>query len=426
VNQRVGVALSAVALVGVVAGGAALAARSSGGSHTPKTIAIQGVGASATTAAASANGAFLVRNPNVTFVLSGDLPLLDGDRPAWHLPANPTDDLGRIATLAKALGVDGEVTAVEGGWQVRNRTSGHSFYVGNAPGLPWNYVNAPDAYTCPAVTTVPLDAGVGTTLPLCAGPPPPVGVPTKDEALAKAGEFFKVLGIDANSFSITANASEFSAEVLVTPTLDGITAPGLMSSFSFAGEGKLQFANGFLFSPEKADSYPRIGTLKAFELLKSGSGAMGGFIATASGGGVATAVATTVVGGESTTTTACVVMGSVPNSASVSLPCPVATTLTSTPEGSFATVVGANCMGYDPATGAPPPDTAGAPATTVPCGWNPCDLPPTTTVAVDQPMSPSALTCFSNSCGYVPVTTIPVSNPAEATTAPPSATTSRY
>jgi hypothetical protein len=76
-------------------------------------------------------------------------------------------------------------------------------------------------------------------------------------------------------------------------------------------------------------------------------------------------------------------------------------------------------MGYDPATGAPPPDTAGAPATTVPCGWNPCDLPPTTTVAVDQPMSPSALTCFSNSCGYVPVTTIPVSGPAEATTAPP-------
>jgi hypothetical protein len=230
-------------------------------------------------------------------------------------------------------------------------------------------------------------------LPPCEGPPPPVGVPTKDEALATAGEFFKVLGIDANSSSITANASEYSAEVLVVPKLDGITAPGLMSSFSFAGEGKLQFANGFLVAPEKADAYPRIGTTKAFESLKSGEGMMGGWFAY---GG--TAVATTApIPAESPT--------------------------------SFASVVGTNCMGYDPASGAPPPaspvcmcssatDSAGVPATTMPCGWDPCDPPPPTTAAVDQPMSPSALTCFSNACGS-PVTTIPDTAPADATTAGP-------
>ena len=79
-------------------------------------------------------------DPNFTFVLSAP-PLLDGDRPAWHLPANPTADLGTIATLAKTLGVDGDVVAVEGGWQVGEQNGGHGLYVGNAAGLPWYFVN---------------------------------------------------------------------------------------------------------------------------------------------------------------------------------------------------------------------------------------------------------------------------------------------
>ena len=319
-NQRVVVSLSAVALVAVAAGGAALAARSSGSSHTPKTITIQGadVGASATTMAASAPAAFMGPNPNFTFVLSGDLPLLDGDRPAWHLPANPTVDLGTIATLAKTLGVDGEVKAVDGGWQVGDQSTGHGLFVSKAAGLPWYYsnnANLKDGYVCPAVTSVPGDGGVMlTTLPPdCTGPPPPVGVPTKDEALAKAGELLKALGIDASSFSITANASEWSADVQAMPNLDGITAQRLMSSFSFGGEGKLQFANGYLLAPEKADSYPRIGTTKAFELLKSGEGFSVGY-ATDSGGGVATVA-------------------------------PVVTTELPASETTFATTVGTNCMG---------------------------------------------------------------------------------
>ena len=176
------------------------------------------------------------------------------------------------------------MVAVEGGWQVGEQNGGHGLYVGNAAGLPWYFVD----HARPLHMSHGYDGS-----PRCrcrhhaaavAGPPPPVGVPTKDEALAKAGEFFKVLGIDAKSFSITANASEYSTDVQAVPNLDGITAQGQMSSFNFGGEGKLQFANGFLVAPDKADSYPRIGTLKAFELLKTGSGTGGYFVTTASAG----------------------------------------------------------------------------------------------------------------------------------------------
>jgi hypothetical protein len=440
-NQRVVVSLSAVALVAVAAGGAALAARSSGSSHTPKTITIQGAdaGSSATTMAGGASASFAGPNPNVTFVLAGDLPLLDGDRPAWHLAANSTADLTAVAALAKTLGLQGDAAVVDGGWQVGDQNSGHGLFVSKAPGLPWNYSNfdAQASYACAGSATTAAD-GPGTIMPPppdCVPPPPPAGVPTKDEALAKAGDLLKALGVDAGSLTITANASEWSADVQGVPSLDGIPTPSLTTSFGFGGGGKLQYANGYLLAPEKADSYPRIGTLKAFDSLKAGSGPKGvgyptGFSTPATTMSVV-ATDNPVAAGGTTATTLCVVMGSVPNSTSVTLPCPpVETTLASAPESSYATVSGTNCMAYDPASGAPPPpspvcmcasatDAAGVPATTVPCGSLPCEPPPPTTSAVDQPMSPSAITCGSIVCGYAQVTTIPGTAPADASTAAP-------
>ncbi|MEP6659074.1 MAG: hypothetical protein ABJD24_04070 [Acidimicrobiales bacterium] len=334
-------ALSAAALVAVVGGGAALALHSGSRPKAPVPIVVQSEqpatgGAISSTTAASASR-LAGPDANFTFVLSGALPALDGDRPAWHLPASPTADLGAIAALAKTLGLEGDVSVVDGGWNVGDQNGGQSLYVGKAPGLPWYYadISTKEAYACPAVTTVPSTGDVVTTIlsPECVAPPPPVGVPTKDDALAKAGDLFKALGVDTSSYTVAFAGSEWSAEVQAIPMFDGIGAPTLMSSISFGGEGKLQYANGYLLAPEKADSYPRIGTLKAFDSLKSGSGAKG-------------------------------------------------------------IVVGTNCNGYDP---------AGV----------------TTTIPVDQPMSPSAITCGSIVCGFAPVTTIPGTAPIDATTAPP-------
>jgi hypothetical protein len=249
---------------------------------------VQGAGgAAATEAKLSADTASGIARPyqNMNFVLGGDLPALDGDRSAWHLAANPTADVATIAALAKSLGVEGDVNTVEGGWQVGDQQGmGPNLYVAKAPGLPWNFSNYGDmkaGYACASAGVAPPEGDVTlvptTVPPECAPPPPPTGVPTKDEALAKTGDLLKALGVDAGSLALTANASEWSADVQGVPSLGGIATPSLTMSFGFGGEGKLQYANGFLIAPDKADSYPRIGTTKAFEELKAGNGILGWF-----------------------------------------------------------------------------------------------------------------------------------------------------
>ena len=314
-RQRVVVSASAVALVALAAGGAALAVRGNG-SHTPRTIMVQSSQGGATAAEAakvSADRASGLAMPyqNMNFVLGGDLPALDGDRPAFHFAANPTADPAAVAALAKTFGLDGEVKTVEGGWQVGDPSTGPGLFVNKAAGLPWyfsNYAEMKGGYACASAGSVAPEADVATTgvpttvavPPECVPPPAPAGVPTKDEALAKATDLLTALGVDTGSVAITANASEWSADVQAVPSLDGIATPSLTMSVGFGGEGKVQYANGFLLSPEKADSYPRIGTTKAFDALKAGKGMTGWF---AYGGpmmrySVASGVATTASGSE--------------------------------------------------------------------------------------------------------------------------------
>ena len=396
-RQRVLVSASAVALVALAAGGAALAVRSNG-SHTPRTIMVQGAGGTAAAEAKlSADTASGIAMPyqNMNFVLGGDLPALDGDRSAWHLAANPTADVGTIATLAKTFGLDGEVKTVEGGWQVGDQQGmGPNLFVAKAPGLPWNFSNYGDmkaGYSCASAGVAPPEGDVTliptTVPPECAPPPPPTGVPTKDEALAKTGDLLKALGIDAGSLTLTANASEWSADVQGVPSLDGIATPSLTMSFGFGGEGKLQYANGFLLAPEKADSYPRIGTTKAFDALKAGNGIMGWF-----GYGGPMMRDSLAVGSAGPATTAIAPSDSASGSETV---CAVDTPL-------------------DPTL-----DTAASPTTTMPV----CTTTPAIACLVPTPapsaVGDKAIATTYPSCGPSPCTDVAVTTD----TAPPGATT---
>jgi hypothetical protein len=400
-RQRVLVSASAVALVALVAGGAALALRDKS-SHTPRTITVQGgvQGAAASQAKLSADTASGIARPyqNMHFVLSGDLSPLDGDRPAWHLAASPTADLGTIAALAKTLGVAGDVKTVDGGWQVGDsQGAGPNLFVAKQPGLPWNFSNAGDmkvGYACASAGSA-SGGDLSTTTPPpppdCTGPPPPAGVPTKDGALAKVGDLLKALGIDAGSFTLTANASEWSADVQAVPSIGGVAAPGLTTSFGFAGEGKLQYANGYLLAPEKADTYPRIGTTKAFDALKSGKGIMGWF---GYGGPM------------------------MRNAVGVGVAGPATTAMAVNDSGSGSATVCAVDAPLNPTVGTTPPD---APATTLPvCSAPPvaCMVPtPPPTVAGGKAIASSYPSCGPTECTGVAVTTILETVPPGDTTA---------
>jgi hypothetical protein len=274
---------------------------------------------------------------------------------------------------------------------------GPNLYVAKAPGLPWNFSNYGDmkaGYACASAGVAPPEGDVTlvptTVPPECAPPPPPTGVPTKDEALAKTGDLLKALGVDAGSLALTANASEWSADVQGVPSLGGIATPSLTMSFGFGGEGKLQYANGFLIAPDKADSYPRIGTTKAFDELKAGNGIMGWF---AYGGPM------------------------MRNNLAVGSTGPATTAIAPSDSGSgFAAC--ATDGPLDPTNGAPPPE---APTTTMPvCTTSTaiaCLVPtPPPSAVGDKGIATAYPSCGPTPCTDVAVTSVPDTAPAGAAT----------
>jgi hypothetical protein len=238
------------------------------------------------------------------FVYDGELPALDAPAGSWFYPSGAQPDLDRIATLASALGVEGEVRALPvdqgGGWAVGPEDySAAVLTVGSDGMLNWWLSAAPTTsvgYACdmPAGTSEPVvgagDAGnsgvvadvppsdvdtvtvttdPAAVAPDCPIPEPPVGIPTKDEALAKAKQLFADWGYDVNSYQFDdPYADEWSANVSASLLLDGMKAPiGL--SVGFGENGTVTYASGALAEPQRGADYPTIGAAAGLERLQT-------------------------------------------------------------------------------------------------------------------------------------------------------------
>src|SRR5207342_639556 len=85
----------------------------------------------------------------VTYVTSGDLPALGGSGPSWQLRTGAQPDLAQLARVARALGVQGDVTRLPqdqgGGWIVDSGTAGPSLQVSADGSLSWWYTPAASA-----------------------------------------------------------------------------------------------------------------------------------------------------------------------------------------------------------------------------------------------------------------------------------------
>jgi hypothetical protein len=278
------------------------------------------------------------------FVYDGELPALDAPAPSWYFPVGAQPDLDRIAKLGAALGVEGEVRTLPeeqgGGWAVGPEDySAPVLTVGSDGMLSWWFSGTPNTrvgYACaeavagvsePAVgsddsgssgteTAVPPSAstepGVSApgvvdavapdvVAPDCPTPQPPVGIPTKDEALAKAKQLFADWGYDVNSYQFDEPyADEWSAGVNASLLLDGMKAP-IMLSVGFGENGTVTYASGSLAEPQRGADYPTIGAAAGLERLKTQQNQYVGLLGSpearsavdvaASDAGVATAVA---------------------------------------------------------------------------------------------------------------------------------------
>jgi len=273
---------AAAALVAVVvaAGLGACGNEQGGGSKTdaggrpllPAVLGGGGAGAAADAVTAEAAGGGADRS-----MLAGAAPIeyrvADGaEAPAKEAPAYrfvPEHDDDAEAKLAKVLGADGRTATLE----VRHGT--------------W-YFSSNDAGEVGIAATDEckiLPDGSCEQKPF---PPPPPGVPTDDEAEARLGRILDQLGVDAASgrFSV-AEAGEpvYQRVVSFEPAVDGLPLRDLTTTIGFGGDGRIEFANGYLGTFEKVGDYPLVGLGEALERHQRGF--VGGDARTATGTGVA-------------------------------------------------------------------------------------------------------------------------------------------
>ena len=274
--------VSAVLLVGLSACGAS--DDDAAGPPAPGVIQIAGAAGGASGAsldaaipAESSTGSSKMMAAYLEYVYSGEAADLTEPAASWFFPAGTSPTTAQVEAVAAALGVSGTVRELGvdmgGGWAVGSQDySGASVTVSPDAMQSWWFnvgaaatsVGFPDCEYFPPGD--PAGGATDATAPLCAEPTPPFGVPTADEAMAKALALFESMGIAVDSYDFETYADEWSANVTGYLTLEGVRTTVAISA-GFGAEGALTWANGFLAAPERGADYPRIGVAAAVERL---------------------------------------------------------------------------------------------------------------------------------------------------------------
>ena len=300
---------SAAVIIGLTLAACGDAPESTIGAGTPPVVHV-GSGGKATgdggaETAADADGARLAMPYGyITYLFDGQLPVLDSTGTGWMFPAGATPDLDRLARMAAALGVEGDVHAVPadqgGGWMAGPADySGASLWVGSDGMLSWWYNPAPSdivkgggsagcAYVDPAVEDVAPDqdtTGVAET-PAAPGdtivvdpmpceeyvePEPPVGVPNEAESIDLAKALFDELGYDTGDYDFEAYADEWGSSVTAYLLIDGARAPISLSA-GFGENGAVTWAGGVLADPVAVGDYPLVDAATGLERLNDETG----------------------------------------------------------------------------------------------------------------------------------------------------------
>jgi len=235
------------------------------------------------------------------FVIGGDLPALDSPAWAWVLAADPRpsdeklrflvdyfDITGEFAERTEGVGEPWEYTtwmagSIDGSEPSINVSSDamlswwYSAGFGNVVAMPECVIPAPvdpaasgdangsSAGASSSGTTAAVAEPAVTPMP-CGPSEPPVGVPSKDEAIAKFREMAAAFGYSADDLVIDAWADDWNASVTGWLRLDGVRSPMSMSA-SYGENGELTWASGVLARPQKFAEYPRVGTATAIERM---------------------------------------------------------------------------------------------------------------------------------------------------------------
>jgi hypothetical protein len=250
--------------------------------------------------------------PAVTYQLRGSLPDLPDRARAWKLGRDA--DSGRMAALAAALGLRGQLKREQAGWTLSDGTA--TLRVNRLAGLPWSYGNVV-AVPCvrgprstagptgdrgiqcltkdPATATDPkagvagggavartTGSGVGSPAsPGAARPvvperiarslPRPADLPSRETAERIARELAAKAGLGLDG-AVVKVADGYAARVVtIAPAVDGQPTNGVAWSVSVGPKGRVQYASGWLATPQPADTYPLMSEAEALKRLRERS-----------------------------------------------------------------------------------------------------------------------------------------------------------
>ncbi len=196
----------------------------------------------------------------VTYVTSGDLPALGGSGPSWQLPIGAQPDPAQIGRVARALGVQGEVTRLAqdqgGGWVVGSGAGGPSLQVSADGLLSWWYTPAA------AAAPEPVEGQSGST----------PDVPPRDGRTDEAGGDRQGRrtadgdGPRPGRLPVRGQRRRPRCSVTAWQVLDGRRSP-LSTNFGFGAGGELTWAGGSLATPVRGPDYPLVSTDSALVRL---------------------------------------------------------------------------------------------------------------------------------------------------------------
>jgi len=250
--------------------------------------------------------------PAVTYQLRGSLPDLPDRAQAWRLGTDA--DSGRLAALVAALGLRGRLEQDQAGWTTSD--GGTTLRVNRLAGLPWSYSNvvvgtcvggpwSPDSpasgrgIQCLTTDTATAKdpkagaagggAGGGTTgsgagspaSPGSARPvlpgrlikplPRPADLPSREAAERIARELAAKAGLALDGATVRVADGYAARVVTISPAVGGQPTHGVAWTVSVGPRGRVQYASGWLATPQPADTYPLISEAEGLQRLRERS-----------------------------------------------------------------------------------------------------------------------------------------------------------
>jgi hypothetical protein len=101
-----------------------------------------------------------------------------------------------------------------------------------------------------------------------ARPLPKPDLPSRAEAERVARDLAARAGLELAGASVRVTDGYATRSVTIAPALGGQPTSGFAWTVAVGAKGVVQYASGFLATPEPADTYPLIGVAEGFERLK--------------------------------------------------------------------------------------------------------------------------------------------------------------